>query len=86
MRWMTCHFICDASGANLRQIPNGVPDERRPRWSPSGAWLVITGATGAHSAPNTDLWVARIDGPRRQRVTQEDTRQEYASWRPASPK
>ncbi len=77
-------FVADVGTRAVHQITSGPCDERHPRFSPRGTWIVfVSNRTGdADNNRRQDLWLVRPDGRDARRLTFGDVQ---ANWPRFSP-
>lgn len=77
-------FTVDVESREVRRLTDGPCDERDPRWSPDGQWIIfVSNRTGdADNNMRTDLWLTRPDGSEARRLTFGDVDATEPSWSP----
>jgi Tol biopolymer transport system component len=70
--------MMDADGRNQRQLTNDPADDRRPVWSPDGAWI----AFDSDRAGSRDVWIMDTDGGNLRQLTNDPGHETFPAWSP----
>jgi dipeptidyl aminopeptidase/acylaminoacyl peptidase len=79
-------FVVEVASRAVRQLTRGPGDERSPRWSPDGRWILFASNRTGDPDNNLrlDLWLIRPDGDETRRLTFGDVCADGARWSPDS--
>jgi len=79
-------FVVEVASRAARRLTRGPGDERSPRWSPDGRWILfVSNRTGdADNNLRLDLWLIRPDGGETRRLTFGDVGADGPRWSPDS--
>jgi Tol biopolymer transport system component len=73
-------FIVNVDGTRLHRLAPRVADERHPRRSPDGQWLLHTASIGSGNRADTDIWCQSTNGATGYPVIRGAGRQEMGTW------